>query len=63
MISFRKKLRMASLSAQLVGKFRSIWKDTRKYQQWLMKTYNRCDKLADHYKIMKPKPIISMEEE
>lgn len=62
-IPFRRQLHLASLSADVVGKFRFIWKNTRKYTQWTIKTYNRVAVIADKFGIEKPVPLTKMEEE
>lgn len=62
-IPFRKQLRLASLSAEVVGKFRFIWKHTRKYTHWVIQTYNRTAIIADKLGIEKPKPLVNMQEE
>ena len=63
MIPFRKQLRMATASAEVVGKFRFIWKHTRKYQVWVLRTYARVANIADKNGVIKPRPLIKMREE
>jgi len=62
-IPFRVKLKLASLSAKVVGKFRSVWKNTRLHTRHVIKTYKRIEEIANILDVKKPKPLVKMEEE
>ena len=62
-IPFRKQLKLATLAAETAGVFRGVWKNTRKYQYWILKTYKRIKKVAVDRMIDIPEPLILMEEE
>jgi len=62
-IPFRKKLQIAALSSSVVGKFRFIWRSTRKYTVFVIHTYLRILNIAEKLKIKIPKPLVNMEKE
>ena len=62
-IPFRKKLQIAALSSTVVGKFRFIWRSTRKYTVFTIHTYSRIVNIVDKLKIKIPKPLVKMEQE
>jgi len=62
-IPFRKKLQIAALSSDVVGKFRFIWRSTRKYTVFTIRTYSRISNIAEKLKIKIPKPLVKMEKE
>jgi len=62
-IPFRKQLRISQLSAETAGKFKIIWKNTRKYQIWLIQIYQMIEARAKEKGIDVPEPLTKMEVE
>ena len=62
MITVRERMKLASLSSEVVGKFRVIWKNTRKYTTWVSNVYAECIEIALYVNVEHiPRPKVSME--